>query len=135
MTFEHAQTVTTTASPADVWALWSDPGCWPRWDPAVQQVAFEGHFGEGAGGTMLLTAGIEAPFVLKIVEHRKRYVDRLTLGDLVVEIDHEVRPTEGGAEITVLTMVHGVGADEVGPMVTADTPVALAALVRMAEGR
>jgi hypothetical protein len=35
----------------------------------------------------------------------------------------------------VLTMVHGVGADEVGPMVTADTPVALAALVRMAEGR
>jgi hypothetical protein len=135
MTFEHEQTVTTTASPADVWALWSDPGCWHRWDPAVQQVAFEGHFGEGAAGTMMLTGGIEAPFVLEIVEHRRRYVERLTLGDLVVEIDHGVRPTDGGAEITVLTRVHGMGADEVGPMVTADTPVALAALVRMAEGR
>jgi hypothetical protein len=135
MTFEHEQTVTTTASPADVWALWSDPGCWHSWDPAVQQVAFEGHFGEGAAGTMVLTGGIEAPFVLEIVEPRKRYVDRLTLGDLVVEIDHEVRAADAGAEITVLTRVHGVGADEVGPMVTADTPVALEALVRMAEGR
>jgi hypothetical protein len=135
MTFEHEHTVTTTASPADVWALWRDPGSWHQWDPAVQQVAFEGHFGEGAGGTMMLEGGIEAPFRLEIVVPGSRYLDRLTLGDLVVEIDHEVRKTDDGAEITVTTVVHGVGAEEVGPMVVRDTPVALSELVRLAEGR
>ena len=28
MTFEYSRTVTTSASPADVWALWSHPASW-----------------------------------------------------------------------------------------------------------
>jgi hypothetical protein len=136
MTFEHERTVSTTASPADVWALWSDPGCWHTWDPAVQQVAFEGHFGEGAAGTMIRAGGVEAPFVLPIVEPRARYLGRVTMGDLVVEIDHELRATDGGGcDITVRTTVYGPAADEVGPMVVEDMPTALEALVRLAEGR
>jgi hypothetical protein len=39
----------------------------------------------------------------------------------------------GGTEITVSTTIEGPGADDVGPMVTADAPVALAELVRLAE--
>ena len=50
MTFEYERTVTTTASPDDVWALWSDIGSWHAWDPAVERVALEGHFAEGAAG-------------------------------------------------------------------------------------
>jgi hypothetical protein len=123
MTFEHEHTVTTTASPADVWALWSDVGSWHCWDPAVQQVALEGHFAEGAAGSMVLTSGVSATFVLEIVEPGKRYLDRVTMGDLVISVDHEVRATDDGAEVT----------DEVGPMVTEDAPRALAALVEMAE--
>ncbi len=91
MTFEYERTVTTTASTADVWALWSDLGSWHAWDPAVEQVALEGHFAEGAAGTMVLAGGIEAPFMLEIVEPGARYLDRLTMGDLVIRIDHEVR--------------------------------------------
>lgn len=135
MTFEYERTVTTTATPADVWALWSDVGSWHAWDPAVQEVALEGHFAEGAAGTMVLTGGIEVPFVLEIVVPGARFLDRLTMGDLVIGIDHEVAATAGGAQVTVRTTIEGPGADEVGPMVTHDTPVALEALTRLAEDR
>ena len=133
MSFEYEHTVTTTASPDDVWTLWSDIGSWHCWDPAVQQVAMEGHFAEGAAGTMTLTGGIEAPFMLDIVEPRKRFLDRITMGDLVINIDHVVKADGDGSSITVTTHLEGPGSADIGPMVTADTPKALAALVEMAE--
>ena len=135
MTFQLERTVHTRAATERIWALWSDVGSWHVWDPAVEQVALEGHFAEGAAGTMTLSGGIETPFVLEIVEPGRRYLDRLTLGELVIRIDHQVRPTPDGAEVTVRTTIEGPGAAEVGPMVTQDTPVALAALVDLAEDR
>jgi hypothetical protein len=135
MTFEYERTVTTTASPADVWALWRDVGSWHAWDPAVQEVALEGHFAEGAAGSMVLTGGVDVPFVLEIVEPGARFLDRLTMGDLVIRIDHEVRTAGDGAEVTVRTTIEGPGAAAIGPMVTNDTPVALEALTALAEGR
>lgn len=133
MSFEYEGTASTSASPADVWHLWSDVGSWHCWDPAVQRVALEGHFAEGAAGTLCMTGDIEVPFVLEIVEPGARFLDKITMGDLVIHIDHEVKATADGAEITVRTIVSGPGAEDVGPMVTADTPKALAALVELAE--
>ena len=135
MTFEHSHTVTTSAPPAAVWALWSHPASWHSWDPAVESVAFEGHFAEGAAGKVVLAGGIEVPVTLEIVEPGARYLDRLTMGELVIEVDHVVRPHGDGAEVTVSTVVNGPGADDVGSMVTADAPKALDMLTAMAEGR
>ena len=39
------------------------------------------------------------PERISIVEPGARYLDRLTMGDLVIEIDHVVRPHEDGAEV------------------------------------
>lgn len=133
MSFEYEGTASTSATPADVWHLWSDVGSWHVWDPAVQRVALEGHFAEGAAGTLCLTGDIEAPFVLEIVEPGSRFLDRITMGELVIHIDHEVKGTADGSEITVRTTITGPGAEDIGPMVTADTPKALAALVELAE--
>lgn len=133
MTFEYERSVTTTASPDAVWALWSDVGSWHSWDPAVEGVALEGHFAEGAAGVMSLSGGIEAPFVLEIVEPHARYLDRLTIGELVIRIDHQVSATDGGSTVLVRTTVEGEGADDIGPIVTADTPTALEALIGFAE--
>lgn len=135
MSFDFEHTVTTTASPADVWALWSDVGSWHRWDPAVEQVALEGHFGEGAAGTIVFGNGVEAPFVLEIVEPNARYLDRLSFGELVIRIDHQVKATDAGSEITVRTTVEGPGAQDIGPTVVEDTPRALEALTEMAENK
>lgn len=133
MSFEYEHTVNTTASPTDIWALWSDVGSWHCWDPAVERVALEGHFAEGAAGTMTLSGGVEAPFVLEIVEPRARYLDKLIIGDLVIRVDHQVTATEGGSHVLVRTTVEGDGATSIGPLVTGDTSKALDALVGMAE--
>jgi hypothetical protein len=135
MSFEYEGTVTTSASPKDVWQLWSDVGSWHCWDPSVQQVCMEGHFSEGAAGTMTLTGDVEAPFVLEIVEPCSRFLDRVTVGELVFHIDHEVKATDTGSEVTVRTHISGPGAADVGPSVAGDTPQALEALVRLAERR
>jgi hypothetical protein len=135
MRFEHSRTVPTTASTQAVWALWSDPGTWSAWDPAVEEVTIDGPFETGARGTMRLRGGIEAPVLLETVEAGSRYVDELAIGELTIRIDHEVRPTEAGAEVTVSTVVSGPGAEDVGAMVVADAPAALAALVAEAESR
>lgn len=135
MDFEYSRTVATTASTDAVWALWSDPGSWHAWDPAVESVALEGHFAEGAAGTMVLTGGIEVPVTLEVVEPGSRYLDRLEMGELKIRIDHVVAATDEGSEVTVSTVITGPGAEDIGPMVTADAPKAMAALVAMAEGR
>jgi hypothetical protein len=135
VTFEYTRTVTTTATAHDVWALWSDPGSWHAWDPSVESVAMEGHFAEGAAGTMVLTGGIEVPVVLELVEPGARYLDRLEMGELRIHIDHVVKDADGGAEVTVSTIVTGPGAEDIGPMVTADAPKAMEALCALAEER
>lgn len=133
MSFEYERTATTTATPAAVWALWSDIGSWPGWDPGVQQVVLEGHFAQGAVGTMMLTGDVPATFVLEVVEPGARYLDRLSVGDLIIRIDHEVRAVGDGAEVTVRTTIEGPGAEDLGPMVVDATPQAIAALIEMAE--
>ena len=135
MTFEHSRTVTTSATAHDVWALWSDPGSWHCWDPSVESVAMEGHFAEGAAGTMVLTGGVEVPVFLELVEPGARYLDRLEMGELRIHIDHVVKDADEGAEVTVSTFVSGPGAEDIGPMVTADAPKAMETLCAMAEGR
>lgn len=134
MTFDYTRTITTNAPPAAVWALWSDTTTWPGWDPAVQDVRLDGPFAEGTTGTMVLTGPIEVPVSLEVVVPGSRYLDQLTMGELVIRIDHVVRPTDhGGSEVTVSTTIEGPGADEIGPMVTADAPVAMEALIVAAE--
>jgi hypothetical protein len=133
--FTHVASVTTTTTPAAVWALWSDIVTWPTWDPAVEEVSLDGPFAAGTAGTMTLRGGIEARFTLEVVAPDARYLDRLTMGDLVIRIDHVVREVSGGTEVTVSTTIDGPGAEDIGPMVTADAPLALEALVALAEGR
>lgn len=134
MVFEHSQTVTTTAPTAAVWALWSDPTTWPTWDPSVVGVVLDGPFEQGTTGTMTLAGPFDCPVVLAVVEDGARYVDELTMGELVIRIDHVVVPLDaGGSEVTVSTTITGPGADDIGPIVTAEAPLALAALTSAAE--
>ncbi|WP_139977646.1 SRPBCC family protein [Nocardioides litoris] len=134
MTFEHTATATTDADPPAVWTLWSDPSSWPGWDPSVVAVALDGPFAAGTTGTMTLAGPVDVPLELAVVETGRRYLDELRLGDLVIRIDHVVEPRAGGGStITVTTTITGPGAADVGPMVTAEAPLALAALTAAAE--
>lgn len=133
MSFEHEERASTTAAAGAVWALWNDPGTWSVWDPAVEAVTIE--LVEGAEGTITLS-GFEVPLVVERVVPGSGYLSRITMGELVIRIDHVVTDTdEGGADIVVTTTIAGPGASDVGPMVVHDAPVALATICAMAEGR
>jgi hypothetical protein len=132
MRFEHEERATTTATAAAVWALWNDPGTWAVWDPAVEAVTIE--LVEGAEGTITLS-GFEVPLVVERVAPGSGYLSRITMGELVIRIDHVVTDTDAGADIVVITTIAGPGASDVGPMVVHDAPVALATVCAMAEGR
>ncbi len=134
MSFEHTGTVTTSAPAEAVWALWSDIETWSDWDPSVVAVTLDGPFAAGTTGTMTLAGPFEVPVSLEVVEPGARYLDQLTMGELVIRIDHVVRARpEGGCEVTVSTTIEGPGADDIGPMVTAEAPQAMARLVERAE--
>ena len=96
-------------------------------------VSLDGPFEVGTTGTMTLAGPFDVPVVLDAVEPGARYLDRLTMGELVIRIDHLVVERDGGCEVTVSTTITGPGADGVGPMVTAEAPLALARLVERAE--
>lgn len=132
-TFEHRGTVACTAPASAVWALWSDTATWPDWDPSVVAVSLEGPFAVGTTGTMTLTGPFDVPVSLEVVETGARYLDQLTMGELVIRIDHVVVDLESGCEVTVSTTITGPGAGGVGPMVTAEAPQAMARLVALAE--
>lgn len=135
--FEHRGSVTSSAPASAVWALWSDTSTWPDWDPSVEAVRLDGPFEAGTTGTMTLAGPFEVPVTLDVVEPGVRYLDRLSMGDLEIRIDHVVADLadsdSGGCEVTVSTTITGPGADGIGPMVTAEAPQALALLVARAE--
>ena len=135
MAFAHEESATTTATPGDVWAIWSQTATWPTWDPAVDSVDLPGEFVAGATGRMVLAGSMDVPLVLEVVEPGARYQDRITVGALTITIDHVVEATAEGSRITVRTTVQGPGAEDVAPMIAQDAPVALASLVALAEGR
>lgn len=133
--FHHVETRTTTAPPAAVWALWSDPATWPEWDPPVQRVVLDGPFRIGTTGILVLAGDMEVPFRLDEVALESRYLDVLTMGAVEISIDHVVEPDPdgGGSLLTVTTTVQGPGAADVGAMVASDAPRALAGLAALAE--
>lgn len=52
----HSQSRETDASPAAVWAIWSNPKTWPEWNPDVKAISLSSIV-SGAAGTMETKAG------------------------------------------------------------------------------
>jgi hypothetical protein len=63
------------------------------------------------------------------------FVDEARIDGLVLRTVHRVDRVGGGRTRVVYRMeISGSGAAEIGPAVTADWPVTMAALVKLAEG-
>jgi hypothetical protein len=73
--------------------------------------------------------------VLIDVRENECFVDETRIGDLVIEVAHRIEPlAPSRTRITYAVEARGPGAAEIGPMVSADFPDVLAALVKAAEG-
>jgi hypothetical protein len=60
MKFSH--TLKTTASPAQIWTIWTDVEHWSQWDTELKDVRLEGLFGLGAVGKLTPKTGQVARF-------------------------------------------------------------------------
>src|ERR1700687_5844457 len=64
---DNQRSVETSASPAAVWRVWSNPAAWPEWNPDVQSMALNGPFAAGTTGTMKTQQGTRAIQLTEVV--------------------------------------------------------------------
>ncbi|MDT3440946.1 MULTISPECIES: SRPBCC family protein [unclassified Pseudofrankia] len=134
--YEHS--VATTAEAGAVWRLWVDVAGWGAWNADIEQIEVSGPF--AVGSEIVMNPHGENPVRLRLAEvaEPERFVDEADLGDVLVRTTHRVDPVDGERNrVTYRMEISGPAADElgprVGPMITADFPETIAALVRLAE--
>jgi uncharacterized protein YndB with AHSA1/START domain len=130
--FEYEHSTTTTASAAAVWALWADTSTWPSWDEGMQNVTVDGDFAVGTSGTMTITGQPPIPFTLTEVEPNVRFADITEIPGATLRFTHTLTPTGEGTEISHRVSIEGPAAQDLGPVVTAGVPAALAKLAVLA---
>ena len=66
----NERSVETSASPATVWRIWSNPASWQEWNPDVQSMTLNGPFATGTSGTMKTKQGTRQVQLTSVVPGR-----------------------------------------------------------------
>ncbi|GGU73068.1 SRPBCC family protein [Lentzea flava] len=130
--FEFEHSVEGPASVEAVWALWSDVDRWVEWDESLESVTLDGPFAEGSSGTMAIKGQGPIEFVLTSVEAGVGFVDETSVPGALLRFTHRVEKLAGGVRVTHAVSIEGPRAEFLGPVVTADLPDAVEALVKLA---
>ena len=131
------ESIETTASPERVFALWSDPAGWPRWDPDLESASLTGAFAAGGSGTIKPRRAPRTRITLREVKPPLAFtaVARLPLCRMVFE--HAIEPLPGGCRVTHAVRFEGALAAVfrrlVGPAVRRGLPGTMAGLKAAAE--
>src|SRR5207244_13303893 len=121
-----------------IWALYEDLTTWPSWDAQAELITRDGPFAAGTTGTMKFVGQEPLEYRLTKVEPLREFVDETLVDALVVRVSHLLEPLPGGRlRITYSAEIDSPEeeAHEVGPMITADFPDTVAALVGRAKER
>ncbi|GIQ75021.1 SRPBCC family protein [Bradyrhizobium sp. RD5-C2] len=128
--------IETAASPEEIWALFQDVPGWTRWNAGIESIALEGPFAVGTSFVMKPPGEEALRSVLTEVRENECFVDETRVGDLVIAVAHRIERLDSSrTRITYAVDAQGEGAAEIGPMISADFPAVLAALVAAAEGK
>ncbi|GAB2874826.1 SRPBCC family protein [Lentzea nigeriaca] len=128
--FEHS--VEGPAGVAAVWELWSDVSRWTEWDEGLESVTLSGPFAEGSSGTMVVKGQGPIQFTLTSVEDGVGFVDETAVPGALLRFSHRVERLAEGVRVTHSVVIEGPAAQALGPVVTADLPDAVEALVKLA---
>jgi hypothetical protein len=101
--FEAAHSERSSATAADIWALWSDPARWPDWNEQIERAEVDGELRVGTELRIKFRRGGTVRFTVTELEPERRFVDearfpgarlrhehRLSQGRSSVEIDHRI---------------------------------------------
>jgi Polyketide cyclase / dehydrase and lipid transport len=136
--FSYIHVIETDVPAAAIWALYEDVGSWPEWDAQAELVTRDGPFATGVAGTMKFVGQDPLPYRLTRVEPQREFVDETPVGDNVVRVSHLLEPAGAGRlRVTYAAEIDGPAeqAEELGPMITADFPQTMAALIALARRR
>ena len=132
--FEWSHTVTTSATPEQVWTLYADVSRWLEWDSGLEAVTLDGPFAVGSTGTLQVEGRPPLAWTLTDVVENALFTDVTEIpGVATLTFVHRIEPRDLGSVVTHEVRIDGPAAAQLGPMVTSDTPEAMDALVRIAE--
>jgi hypothetical protein len=89
----------STATPAQVWARWTDVDSWNEWDHEVVSSSLEGPFEPGTTGSMKPKGGPPVRFTLTAVKPNAEFSDSARLPLTTLEFHHTVVPNGAGSNI------------------------------------
>jgi hypothetical protein len=104
----HVRSRETTATPDQVWKLWSDPSTWPEWNPDVLSVSLDGPFAPGTTGQMRTRAGGQHRIRLDSVDPGRAF--QLTAAAMPLSpfsFRCEVAPSGSGSRISQGVTING----------------------------
>jgi hypothetical protein len=90
----------SSASPSQIWPLYSQVAQWKVWDHAIEDSTLEGEFVTGSVGTLTPTGGQRLPFTLTEVQLERVFVTDTPLPGAKVIFNHVLEPVQGGTRIT-----------------------------------
>jgi uncharacterized protein YndB with AHSA1/START domain len=118
MAFKEAS-LETTASPADVWRVWSDVDHWPEWNPDMKESRLDGPLGLGTTGMInTRSGGKHAVVVTHYEEGRSFELESTALPGTKMAIRATITPSGGSSRITQGFEPRGLLAPLVGPMMS-----------------
>ncbi len=104
----NERTRETRAPAGRVWAIWSDPSTWPRWNPDVERCDVGGRVREGARGEMRTKSGGTHDVVIQdVVEGRTFTVNSSGIPGHRLHFKCEVAETGSGSRISQAVTIHG----------------------------
>lgn len=99
--FEHTES--TTATPEQIWAYYTDTDSAPSWDPLVAKIEINGPFAVGTTGTNTSSTGQKVKFIISELTLYRGYTEVNTLPFARLAWTHQITPTSTGCVFT-----HGV---------------------------
>ena len=111
LAWTHEESIPTRATGAQVWALWSRPHEWNRWDEGLEWVTLEGTFVSGTWGRLKPVGGPEVKFVILEAWPERGFTDRALLPLTRLDFIHLYTPgplPEQGGRVTVRIEMRGV---------------------------
>lgn len=130
----HEEHITIAASPARIWALFADVNGWKAWNAGIEHITLHGPFAGGSTFTMQPPGQAAFTSTLLDVHENAGFTDETRIEGICVLVHHRITTLEPGrCRVSYSTEVTGPGAEDIGPLVTADFPQVLAALKKRAE--
>ncbi len=130
-------TITTEASPEDIWNIWGDIKNWHTWDNVTEYYSLDGPFHAGTTGEWKSKDGPRVKITLTRVEPLKAYVAECKLFLARLISSHFLTTSDGKTQVTQQFEIKGhlafLFAYHLGPKLKKDLLVEMESLRKKAE--